>query len=134
MATVYGFAIYGADLLTRLGAPGNNRAILVVLFLADTLIAAGVAVFDMGVSAKTALILESISVTVILILCVNIWVHYGTVFDTHQLRLTGVKPGGILVGVVLAIFAFVGFEAPAPWASNRKTPSGTFPGPSSGAA
>ena len=111
MATVYGFAIYGADLLTRLGAPGNNEAILIALFLADALVAAGVAIFDIGVSARTALILESISVTVILILCVNIWVHNGTVFDTHQLSLTGVKPGGILVGVVLAIFAFVGFES-----------------------
>jgi amino acid transporter len=111
MATVYGFAIYGADLLTRLGAPGNNRAILAALFLVDTLLAAGVAIFDMGVSAKTALILESVSVTIILILSVNIWVHNGTVFDTHQLSLTGVKPGGILVGVVLAIFAFVGFES-----------------------
>jgi len=111
MATVYGFAIYGADFLSRIGAPGNNRGILVALFLADTIIATGVAVFDMGVSAKTALILESLSVTVILILCVNIWVHYGTVFDTQQLKLTGVKPGGILVGVVLAIFAFVGFES-----------------------
>lgn len=111
MATVYGFAIYGADLLTRLGAPGNNRGILVALFLVDTLIAAGVAIFDIGVSARTALILESISVTIILILSVNIWVHNGTVFDTHQLTLAGVKPGGILVGVVLAIFAFVGFES-----------------------
>jgi len=111
MATVYGFAIYGADFLTRIGAPGNNRGILVALFLVDTLVATGVAIFDIGVSAKTALILESISVTVILILCVNIWVHNGTVFDTHQLTLTGVKPGGILVGVVLAIFAFVGFES-----------------------
>jgi amino acid transporter len=111
MATVYGFAIYGTDLLSRLGAPGNNRAILVVLFLVDTLLAATVAFLDIGLSAKTALILESISVTVILILCVNIWVHKGTVFDTHQLSLTGVKPGGILVGVVLAIFAFVGFES-----------------------
>src|SRR5205809_1139718 len=111
MATVYGFAIYGADLLTRLGAPGDNRAILAALFLLDTLAAASVAFFDIGLSAKTALILESISVTIILILSVNIWVHNGTVFDTHQLTLTGVKPGGILVGVVLAIFAFVGFES-----------------------
>lgn len=110
MATVYGFAIYGADLLSRLGA-GNSKAMLVVLFLVDALAATGVAVFDIGVSARTSLILESISVTIILILSVNIWVHYGTVFDTHQLTLTGVKPGGILVGVVLAIFAFVGFES-----------------------
>src|SRR5256884_327518 len=111
MATVYGFAIYGADLLTRLGAPGDNRGILVALFLLDTLLAASVAFFDIGLSAKTALVLESISVTIILILSVNIWVHNGSVFDTHQLTLTGVKPGGILVGTVLAIFAFVGFES-----------------------
>ena len=102
--------------------PGGNRGILVALFLLDTLLATGVAVFDMGVSARAALILWSISVTVILILCVNIWVHNGGVFDTHQLKLTGVKPGGVLVGVVLAIFAFVGFEERRPWASNRKTP------------
>ena len=111
MATVYGFAIYGADLLTRLGAPGDNRGILAALFLLDILLAAGVAFLDIGLSARTALILESLSVTVILVLCVNIWVHNGTVFDTHQLTLTGVKPGGILVGTVLAIFAFVGFES-----------------------
>jgi amino acid transporter len=111
MATVYGFAIYGADLLTRLGAPGDNRAILIALFLLDTLLAAGVAFFDIGLSARTALILESLSVTIIFILCVNIWVYNGTVFDTKQLSLTGVKPGGILVGTVLAIFAFVGFES-----------------------
>lgn len=111
MATVYGFAIYGSDFLTRIGAPGNNRAILVALFLVDALVAAGVAFFDIGLSAKTALTLESISVTIILILSVNIWVHNGTVFDTRQLTLTGVKPGGILVGMVLAIFAFVGFES-----------------------
>jgi amino acid transporter len=110
MATVYGFAIYGADLLSRLGAP-DNRMILVALFLLDTLLAAGVAFLDIGLSARTALILESLSVTIILILCVNIWVHNGTVFDTHQLTLAGVKPGGILVGTVLAIFAFVGFES-----------------------
>jgi amino acid transporter len=111
MATVYGFAIYGADFLTRVHAPGSNRAIFIALFLVDALVAAGVAIFDIGVSAKTALALESISVTIIFILCVNIWVHNGTVFDTRQLTLTGVKPGGILVGVVLAIFAFVGFES-----------------------
>ena len=42
MATVYGFAIYGADLLTRLGAPGDNRGILAALLLLDILLAAGV--------------------------------------------------------------------------------------------
>jgi amino acid transporter len=127
MATVYGFAIYGADLLTRLGAPGDNRAILVALFLLDTLVAVGVAVFDIGLSAKTALILESISVTIILILSVNIWVHNGTVFDTDQLTLAGVKPGGILVGCVLAIFAFVGFESAGSLGVESRSPFRNVP-------
>src|SRR5256886_11007031 len=90
MATVYGFAIYGADLLTRLGAPGDNRAILAALFLLDTLAAASVAFFDIGFSSKTALNLLPLSVTIILILLVNIWVPNGTVLDTPQLRLTRV--------------------------------------------
>src|SRR4029077_3511603 len=72
---------------------------------------AGVAFLDIGLSARTALVFESLSVTVILVLWVNIWGHKGTAFDTPQLTLTGVKPGGILVGTVLAIFAFVGFES-----------------------
>src|SRR2546429_8678381 len=57
MATVFGFAVYGAHLLPRLGGPGDNRGVLVAVFLVDTLIATGVAIFDIGVSAKTALIL-----------------------------------------------------------------------------
>jgi amino acid transporter len=127
MATVYGFAIYGADLLTRLHAPGSNEAIMIALFCVDALAAAGVAFFDIGLSARTALILESISVTIILILSVNIWVHNGTVFDTRQLTLTGVKPGGILVGCVLAIFAFVGFESAGSLGVESKAPFRNVP-------
>jgi amino acid transporter len=111
VATVYGFAIFGADFLSRFGLPGDSAGILVALFFVDLVLAAVVAVMDMGLSARTSLILESISVTIILILCVAVWVHKGTVFDTSQLTLSGVTPGGIVVGVVLAIFAFVGFES-----------------------
>ena len=121
MATVYGFAIYGSDLLTRLGAPGGNRGILVALFLLDTLLAAGVAFFDMGVSAKTALITSRSRSRSSSSCRESVRVRNGTIFDTHQLKLTGVKPGGILVGTVLAIFAFVGFEKrQARWAWNSK--------------
>jgi amino acid transporter len=133
MATVYGFAIYGADLLTRLGAP-DNRMILVALFLLDTLLAAGVAFLDIGLSARTALILESLSVTIIFILCVNIWVHNGTVFDTQQLTLAGVKPVASSSARCWRSSRSSGSRAPVRWASNRRTPSGTCPAPSSGAA
>ncbi len=111
VATIYGFAIFGGDFLTRVGLPGGNTAVVVALLLFDLIVAAAVAVIDMGLSARTALVLESISITIILVLCVATWVNRGGIIDTSQLSLSGVTPGGIVVGIVLAIFAFVGFES-----------------------
>ncbi|HLH67702.1 MAG TPA: APC family permease [Candidatus Dormibacteraeota bacterium] len=111
VATVYGFAIFGGDLLTRLGLPGDSAGVLVVLFGIDLVLAAVVAILDMGLSARMSLTLESFSVAIILLLCVAVWVHRGGVIDPAQLRLSGATPGGVFVGVVLAIFAFVGFES-----------------------
>ena len=112
MATVLGFGIFGADFLHRVaGLPADSRGLLAVLFVIDFLLPAFVAVMDMGLSARTSLTLESISVAIILFLCVVIWIHQGGVFDTRQLTFEGVGTGGIVVGVVLAIFAFVGFES-----------------------
>lgn len=110
-ATIFGFGIFGNDFLTHLGLPADNRVILGILFLIDFLLPTYVAVRDMQLSARTSLTLESISITIILILCVAIWIHRGTVFDSSQLTFQGVGAGGIVVGVVLAIFAFVGFES-----------------------
>lgn len=111
MATVYGFEIFGSDLLTRLGLPGDAAAIVAALLIFDAVAAAAVAILDMQLSARMAMTLESISVAIILVLCVAIWIHKGSLFDTSQLSLSGVTPGGVVVGVVLAIFAFVGFES-----------------------
>src|SRR5205807_2433110 len=114
VATILGFGIFGADFLSRVtgGAiAADNRLVLVVLFGVDFLVPLAVAINDMRLSARTSLTLEAISVTLILILCVAIWVHRGGVIDTSQLTLKGATTGGVLVGVVLAIFAFVGFES-----------------------
>ncbi len=111
IATVYGFAIFGGDFLTRLGAPGGNTAVVVALLLFDLIAAAAVAVLDVRLSARTSLTLESISVAIILLLVGSVMVKQGGIFDSNQFTLSGVTPGGVLVGVVLAIFAFVGFES-----------------------
>jgi amino acid transporter len=114
VATILGFGIFGADFLNRVtgGAiAADNRLVLVVLFLVDFFVPLAVAIMDMRLSARTSLTLESISVVLILVLCVAIWINRGSVFDTGQLSLSGASAGGIVVGVVLAIFAFVGFES-----------------------
>lgn len=111
VATLTGFAIFGNDLLTHIGVPADNRWVYTILFIVDFLLPVAVAIMDMGISARTSLVLESISIAIILILCISIWVHHGSPFSTPELTLEGVTPAGVMVGVVLAIFAFVGFES-----------------------
>jgi amino acid transporter len=111
VATLTGFAIFGNDLLTHVGVPAENVWVWSILYIVDFLLPVTVAILDIGLSARTSLVLESLSIGIILFLCVAIFVHKGTPFAGPELRLEGVAPSGIVVGVVLAIFAFVGFES-----------------------
>ena len=129
VATILGFGIFGADFLNRVtgGAiAADNRLVLAVLFVVDFVVPLAVAIMDMRLSARTSLTLETISVALILILCVAIWAHKGGVFDTSQLTLSGASTGGIVVGVVLAIFAFVGFESAGSLGMEARNPYRTI--------
>jgi amino acid transporter len=129
VATILGFGIFGADFLNRISGgaiPADNRWVLAVLFLVDFAVPLTVAIMDMRLSARTSLTLEAISVSLILILCVAIWVHKGTVIDTSQWTLSGVSAGGVVVGVVLAIFAFVGFESAGSLGMEARNPYRTI--------
>src|SRR5439155_683261 len=113
VATVLGFGIFGGDLLHRLFpsvvTDPLNPWLQAVLYAVDVGLALTLAITDIQLSARTSLTLESISITAILILVVSVWVVRGPI-DMKQFTFSGVVPGGIVVGVVLAIFAFVGFE------------------------
>ena len=85
------------------------------------------AVSDIKISQRVAFILEAVSVTIILILCIAVYVHSGGVIDTHQLSLKGAGTGGIVVGMVLAIFAFVGFESAGALGQEAKDPARSVP-------
>jgi len=106
-----GFEIYGDNFLAGLGVSPANHVIRAILYLVGGLGPAIMAVADIKVSQRLAFILESLSVTVILILCVAVFVHNGGVIDTRQLSLKGTGAGGIVTGMVLASFAFAGFES-----------------------
>jgi amino acid transporter len=111
IATITGFAIFGNNFLSYFGVPDNNVWVYTGLIIFDFVVPTTIAVLGMGISARTSLVLEGISICIILFLCITIWVHKGGVFDVKQLTLKGITPGGVLVGVVLSIFAFVGFES-----------------------
>jgi amino acid transporter len=111
MATIVGFTIFAGDFLDRVGLPGTQPGMRAVLFAIDFVLPVTLAIADMRLSARTSLVLEGISVSLIVVLCVAIWVARGGVVDTNQVAIRGVLPGGVVVGVVLAIFSFVGFES-----------------------
>ncbi|HEX6512716.1 MAG TPA: APC family permease [Chloroflexota bacterium] len=122
IATTLGFAIFGGDFINRItGLDATNRYLVTALLAVDTILPIVVAIADMRLSARTSLTLESISVAIIVILCVAIWIAKGPI-DGNQLTFSGVVPGGILVGVTLAIFAFVGFESAGSLGMEAKNP------------
>jgi len=129
VATILGFGIFGADFLNRVSGgaiAADNRWVLTVLFLVDFFVPLAVAIMDMRLSARTSLTMEAISVSLILILCVAIWVHKGGIIDSAQWSLKGATVGGVVVGVVLAIFAFVGFESAGSLGMEARNPYRTI--------
>jgi amino acid transporter len=127
IACVLGFEIYGDNLLVGFGLSPGNHVVRGLLYVVGGLAPAIMAVSDIKISQRVAFILESVSVTIILILCIAVYVHNGGVIDTHQLSLSGAKPGGIVVGMVLAIFAFVGFESAGALGQEAKNPAKSVP-------
>lgn len=109
--TVIGFGIFGGDFLARLGLPGNSVPMQVVLYLFSSAVVVIVALRDVGLATRVALALETLSIVIILALCVAIWVHHGNVVDVKQLRLVHASGGGIVAGVVLGVLSFTGFES-----------------------
>src|SRR6201996_1670080 len=127
IACVLGFEIYGDNLLVGFGLSPGNHVVRGLLYVVGGLAPAIMAVADIKISQRVAFILESVSVTIILILCIAVYVHNGGGIDTHQLSLKGAAPGGIVVGMVLAIFAFVGFESAGAMGQEAREPAKSVP-------
>ena len=128
IACVIGFEIYGANLLSGYGviSPGNHWAHL-ILYLIGGIAPAVMAVSDIKISQRLAFFLEAASVTIILVLCIAVYVHSGGVIDRSQLTLRGGSAGGVVVGMVLAIFAFVGFESAGSLGQEARDPARSVP-------
>lgn len=82
---------------------------------------------DIQLSALLMLFLELVSIGAILILIVLVLAKQGVVLDTAQFSLKDVTPNGLSLGLVLAIFGFVGFESAATLGDEAKKPTRTIP-------
>jgi amino acid transporter len=106
-----------------LSSPGAQVALDVVLL--------GLAVTITIASVRRAAIisaaLEIMSITLIMVLLIAVYVSGHPLFDSHQLSLSGAKAHGIILAVVLAVLAFIGFESAASLSEEARDPGRSVP-------
>ena len=122
-AVACGFANY-ADVLLQYGHIAVPGALLVAIGVAT---AWYVSYRDIKLSANLMLGLEFLSIALVLVVAVATLTHLGFHPDFNQLRLVNVNPDSIRIGLVLAFFSFVGFEAAGTLGEEAKNPLKNIP-------
>jgi amino acid transporter len=123
-SVIGGFYHYGNLLLHD--ATGHVTS-AVFLALLVTAISIGIAWRDVKISARLMLWIEAVSVTLIMTVVVLVLVRHGRHLDWTQLRLRGMSGSGLRLGLVLALFSFVGFESATTLGAEARNPLRTIP-------
>jgi amino acid transporter len=105
----------------------GHAASTAVLALIVTAISMGIAWRDVKISARLMLWIEAVSVMLIVTVVVLVLLHHGLHLDWTQLRLGGMTGSGLRLGLVLALFSFVGFESATTLGSEARNPLRTIP-------
>ena len=124
-ASVIGGFYHYANLLLR-DATGHavSTALLALLV---TGISVWIACRDVQISARLMLWIEAASVSVILVVVVLVLFGHGWHWDGEELHLHGMTGSGLRLGLVLALFSFVGFESATTLGSEARNPLKTIP-------
>jgi amino acid transporter len=123
ISTLCGFGLIAGVLLAQIGIHVH----ILVLFAIGTTAAFAIAYRDIQLSAKMMLVFEAASLLAMLILGVLIWHHKGFAIDTNQLKFAGTTPGGVMMGIVLVVFGYSGFESPTALGEEAKDPLRSIP-------
>jgi amino acid transporter len=123
ISTLCGFGIIAEVLLGQMGIHVH----ILVLFGIGTIASFCIAYRDIKLSAKMMLVFEGASLLAILILGAVIWKHKGFAIDTTQLTFKGTTPGGVMMGIVLVVFGYSGFESSTSLGEEAKDPLRTIP-------
>jgi amino acid transporter len=125
-AVIGGFVAYANVCLN----PLSNHLPHIPALVFVTIAAAGagwVAYRDIKVSARLMLYIEGVSVCLIAIVIATLLFRHGFHLDHQQFNLHSQSPRGIGLGVMLAIFSFVGFESATTLGSEARDPLRTIP-------
>src|ERR1700683_1879215 len=123
-SVIGGFYQY-ANLLLRDATGHATSTVLLALFCAG--VSMWIAWRDVKISARLMLWIEAVSVFVIVTVIVLVLARHGSHLDTSQLRLRGVTGSRLRLGLVLALFSFVGFESATTLGSEARNPLKTIP-------
>jgi len=92
-----------------------------------TAVSIWIAYRDVKISARLMLWIEAASVTVIVAVVFLLLVRHGWHWDMDQLHLRGMTGSGLRLGLVLALFSFVGFESATTLGSEARNPLKSIP-------
>jgi amino acid transporter len=123
-SVIGGFYLYANLLLVDVIGRGFSGAALALLV---TGVSMWIAWRDVKISARLMLWIEAISLLVILAVVVLVLVRHGFHLDPGQARLTGMTGSGLRLGLVLALFSFVGFESATTLGAEARNPLKTIP-------
>ncbi|HET6176794.1 MAG TPA: APC family permease [Candidatus Sulfotelmatobacter sp.] len=99
----------------------------VLLSLLVTGVSIWIAYRDVKISARLMLWIEAASVSVIVIVVALLLFRHGGHWDGDELRLRGMTGSGLRLGLVLALFSFVGFESATTLGAEARNPLKTIP-------
>jgi amino acid transporter len=123
-SVIGGFYHYGNLLLRDATGHGTSTAFLALLV---TVVSILIASRDVKFSARLMLWIEAVSVSFILIVITLVLVRQSGHLDWQQLQLRGMSGSGLRLGLVLALFSFVGFESATTLGSEARNPLRTIP-------
>jgi amino acid transporter len=124
-ASVTGGFVQYANVLV-LASTGGLVPPLVLVALA-VVVAGAMAYRDIRLSARSMLWLETASVACILAIVGLVLARNGLHPDLAQFRLRGASVSGMRLGMVLALFSFVGFESATALGAEARNPLRTIP-------
>lgn len=123
-SVIGGFYHYANVLLRDATGRGYSAVLLATLV---TGVSIWIAYRDVKISARLMLWIEAVSVTVIVIVVGLLLLRHGWHWDSEQLRLRGMTGSGLRLGLVLALFSFVGFESATTLGAEASNPLRTIP-------
>jgi amino acid transporter len=82
---------------------------------------------DVKISARLMLSIETVSVTLVMIVIALVLFRHGLHGDPNQLQFQGLKVGGFRQGLVFAMYSFLGFESATALGAEARNPLKTIP-------